>query len=493
MGPGASVFLQFLERSLQSYWQMLPVGPTGYGDSPYSSESTFAGEPLLIALEPLVESGLLRGSVAQRAARPSAHAVSFDEVRAARQACLRAAFATFQQQPGRRTGLERFRSEEAAWLEDFVLFRAIKERHGGRAWTTWPIELRARERTALDDARATLADEMAFHAFVQYVFSQQWRSLRERANSHGVGLIGDVPIFVAHDSADVWAHPELFKLDDAGMPRVVAGVPPDYFSASGQRWGNPLYEWQVHEASGFAWWIHRLKAALARFDVVRLDHFIGFHRAWEIPAACPTAVEGVWRRGPGEALFSALEEEVGGGRGRGLPLLAEDLGCTTSGVTALRDRFKLPGTKVLQFAFGNDPSAHDFLPHNYPRRSVVYTGTHDNDTIRGWFDRPTGGSDGASPDDEKQRQLAREYLAIRDDAEVHWAFIRAALASVAMTAIVPLQDALGLGSEARMNRPGTTGGNWRWRATAAHLSPALEERLSLLTHTYGRDHDKTRA
>jgi 4-alpha-glucanotransferase len=429
--------------------------------------------------------------------------VSFGEVQVTRGEALREAFVAFERRPGSSSELDRFRRAEREWLEDYVLFCALKDAQGGRAWTTWPDALRRRDPGALARAREELAAAIRFHAFVQLVFAAQWRSLRERAVQNGVWLIGDVPIFVAHDSADVWAHPELFALGPDGAPRAVAGVPPDYFSATGQRWGNPLYEWRVHAADGFAWWIARMQNALSRFDAVRLDHFIGFYRYWEIAATCPTAEEGVWRKGPRDAFFLALESALGGGHEAGLPLLAEDLGCTTPGVRALRDRFRFPGTKVLQFAFGHDPSAPDFLPHAYRRRSVVYTGTHDNDTAQGWYDDPRGekvavapadggrrqgrgGDDEPTAQNERERQKARDYLGLGAHGDVPWAFVRAALASVATTAIIPLQDLLGLGSAARMNRPGTTQGNWSWRATAADLSPVLAARLASLTTTFGR-------
>jgi 4-alpha-glucanotransferase len=467
---------------------MLPVGPTGYGDSPYSSESAFAGNPLLVALEPLVEQDLLSAGEADRAARPGSDHVHFEEVRPAREQCLRAAFAKFEAQPWRAPELARFSSREEDWLEDYVLYRAIKDSRGGQPWFAWPKELRSRDPLALVKARDELAREMRYHAFVQLEFETQWRELSEHAHARGIGLIGDVPIFAAHDSADVWAHPELFKLDQDGMPEVVAGVPPDYFSRTGQRWGNPPYAWKAHKKTGYAWWVRRIRAALERFDVVRLDHFIGFCRSWEIPASSPTAIEGGWRRGPGNELFVAVARALAEDGMAGLPLIAEDLGCTTRSVKALRDRFKLPGTKVLQFAFGSDPSAPDFLPHNYRRRSVVYTGTHDNDTIRGWFTRPSG--DGStSADDEGERRRACEYLGADGDEAVGWAFVRAALASVAATAILPLQDLLGLGSEARMNRPGTFEGNWSWRARPEDLSSELCERLASMTGTYGRAQD----
>jgi 4-alpha-glucanotransferase len=383
---------------------------------------------------------------------------------------VRAAFDRFQ---SRKKGWDRFqsfRAGNAAWLPDFSLYTALKRAHGGVQWTLWPTPLRARRPKALAEARRQLADELQFHAFEQWQFARQWDALRKYAESRGVALIGDLPIFVAHDSADVWAHPELFQLDAEGMPTVVSGVPPDYFSATGQRWGNPLYRWPLLKRRGYAWWIERMQKALERFSAVRLDHFIGFQRYWEIPAACPTAEDGKWMPGPGDSLFQALRRALGP-----LPLIAEDLGAITPAVKALRDRFELPGIRILQFAFGTDPSAPDFKPHNYPRRAVVYTGTHDNDTTVSWFEQRNH--------DERNQALA--YLGARGD-EIHWDLIRAALSSVADLAVVPMQDLLGLGAEARMNLPGTAVGNWAWRVSKRALSPALADRLGAMTRMYDR-------
>jgi 4-alpha-glucanotransferase len=484
VGPPSRALLAFLARAEQRWWQMLPVGPVGYGSSPYSAQSSFAGSPLLVALEPLVERRWLDPSAL--AAAPVLPQGRVDYARAAsfRDAALRAAFAAFRAgaSAADRRALDEFRHDARAWLDDFGLYRAIKRAHGEVEWTRWPAPLRDRDPGATERARSDHAEEVAFEAFVQWLFRDQWRALRAESVTHGVGLIGDVPIFVAHDSADVWSHRDLFHLDDEGMPTVIAGVPPDYFSVTGQRWGNPLYRWKRLRKQGYRWWIDRMRTALERFDAIRLDHFIGFQRYWEIPAGEPTAVNGRWMKGPGARLFDALRRELGE-----LPLIAEDLGAITPAVKRLRDRFRFPGIKILQFAFGTDPSAPDFKPHNYPRRAVVYTGTHDNDTTLGWFHEHGGGAATRDPaQTEKERRAAMHYLGVRDAREIHWDMIRAVQASVADTAIVPLQDALGLGTEARMNRPGTASGNWEWRAEEGALSADVAARLADLARTYDR-------
>jgi 4-alpha-glucanotransferase len=485
LGSSASRFLEFLESAAQGWWQMLPIGPPGYGRSPYSAQSAFAGSPMLVALEPLVNAGLLDRSAAANARPKAAARVDFERMSAGRDAHLHAAFDAFEALPkAARRGLERFRHDNDAWLDDFCLFRALKHAHGGGAWTGWPAPVRARQAHALKDARAALRREIAYEEFVQYQFAEQWSSLREQARSRGIGLIGDVPLYVAHDSADVWSRPHLFQLASDGMPSKVAGVPPDYFSKTGQRWGNPLYAWKRHEEEGFAWWTQRLRSALGRFDALRMDHFIGFCRYWEVLASSPTAANGRWRRGPGSRLFRAVRRGVGGGSR--LPLIAEDLGVTGPDVIALRDRWSLPGTKVLQFAFGDDPSAQSFLPHNFRRRAVVYTGTHDNDTTVGWYQAATSDGSRAAEALERERRAALRYVGGLDGEGIHWRFLRAAAASVANVAIFPLQDVLGLGSSARMNLPGTTDGNWAWRADASALTASLSGRLAALTRTYGR-------
>jgi len=340
---------------------------------------------------------------------------------------------------------------------------------------------RLREKRALDRARSELADELGYQRFLQFAFDLQWSRLRTRCRELGIGLIGDIPIFAAHDSADVWSHRELFSLDSQGRPEVVAGVPPDYFSTTGQLWGNPLYRWDVLRRRGYGWWIDRFRATFERFDAVRIDHFIGFHRTWEIPVDAPSAMHGRYLPGPGAHFFEKVGEALGE-----LPVIAEDLGVVTPEVKALRDRFGFPGMRVLQFAFGNDPEAPHYQPHNYPRRCVVYTGTHDNDTTMGWYLDRGGPASTRTPEEiAREHAFALRYLG-SDGREIHWDMIRAAMLSVADVAIVPLQDLLGLDSRARMNRPGTLAGNWEWRVRADRLTPALADRTALLAQTYGR-------
>jgi len=465
LGEEARRFVDFLAEAGQSWWQMLPVGPTGFGNSPYSAQSAFAGSPALVSLDRLADDGLLDAADRRRP----------------REDHLRAAFGAFRKRSPD-PGYAAFVAEAAPWLEDFALYRALKRAHREMQWTRWDPELRDRRPEALARARRELDDEIAYVRFQQWRFASDWRDLRAYAHARGVGLIGDMPIFVAHDSADVWQHRELFHLDDDGEPAFAAGVPPDYFSKTGQRWGNPLYRWSKLRADGYRWWVERFRATLSGFDAVRLDHFIGFVRYWAIPRSEPTAVQGRWMKGPGADLFTVVRRALGGE----LPLIAEDLGAVTPAVHALRRRFDLPGLKILQFAFGTDPQAPDFLPHNYERHAVVYTGTHDNDTTAGWFHDPGSGT--RSPaQTEKERRAALAYLGSEGaGSDIHWKMIRAATMSVANLAVVPAQDLLGLGTEARMNRPGVEQGNWSWRLPPDALTPALAARLRHLAATYGR-------
>jgi 4-alpha-glucanotransferase len=487
LGAGARRFIDFLAATGQAWWQMLPVGPVGYANSPYSAQSAFAGNPMLIGLDALVDDGLLERAVLDAAPRFRDERVDFGTVPAFREAHVRAAFARFQRgEKKARKKFEAFRHAERGWLDDFVLFRAIKRAHGESAWTSWDPDLRDRNRRALDRARRELGSELEFHAFEQYQFARQWSLLREYARTRGIGLMGDLPIFVAHDSADVWQNRDLFRLDAAGMPTVVAGVPPDYFSKTGQLWGNPLYRWSRMRKNKYAWWVARFATALERFDAVRLDHFIGFHRHWQVPGGAATAETGKYVPGPGIDLFRAVRKGLGS-----LPLVAEDLGNVTPEVKALRDKLELPGIKILQFAFGSDPSAPDFLPHNYSRRAVVYTGTHDNDTTVGWWnERPGGGSTRSWDQIQTERETALHYLGT-DGKTIHWDMIRMVMLSVANIAIIPAQDLLGLGSEARMNRPGVGEGNWEWRVPPGALGGAVAQRLTELTRTYGRSRGET--
>ena len=403
--------------------------------------------------------------------------VDHDAVATAKETLLRRAFGRFRAD---HLDFESFRDENAHWLADYALYMALKEVHQGAAWSTWERELVVREPKALDRCRATLADAVLYYEFVQFAFARQWRALRESCREKGIRLIGDLPIFVALDSADVWARPELFQLDAEGRPLVVAGVPPDYFSATGQLWGNPLYRWEEHAREKFAWWIARMEASTERVELVRLDHFRGFQAYWEVPADSLTAATGRWAMGPGTAFLEALREGLGG-----LPLIAEDLGEITSEVETLRDRFDLPGMRVLQFAFGGDPGTAFHLPHSYIRHCIAYTGTHDNDTAVGWF---RSDSSGSTQDHERhvfERDFALRYLGTDGD-EFHWDLIRAALGSVADTVIVPLQDVLGLDSRARMNTPGFARGNWTWRFAADQLTTSVCARLADMTAVYSR-------
>ncbi len=471
LGPAARRFVDFLAAARQGLWQILPLGPTGFGDSPYQCFSAFAGNPLLISPELLVEEGLLDAGDLRGAPSGDATRVDFAALIPWKRALLaRAArrFAAEAGQGGAAREYERFCSEHA-WLEDFALFMALKEAHRGAPWSAWGRDIARRAPGALERWRARLAAASHEQRFSQFVFHRQWRALRRHAAQRAVRLIGDLPIFVAHDSADVWANRELFSLDERGRPTVVAGVPPDYFSATGQLWGNPLYRWDVLAGRGYDWWIERLRGALELVDVVRIDHFIGFTRYWEVPGTAQDATQGRWVPGPGAALCRALREALGG-----LPIIAEDLGEVTPEVEALRDAFELPGMRVLQFAFGGDAD-NPFLPHNYPARCVAYTGTHDNDTALGWF--------AAAPAEE--RSFAQRYLA-RSGEDFAYDAIRAVMSSVAERAIVPVQDVLALGSEARMNRPGVADGNWAWRLAPDALGDWHAARLREMAELYGR-------
>lgn len=471
LGADAYRFVDWLAQAGQSLWQVLPLGGIGPGGSPYMSPSAFAGNPLLVDLAELASHGWL--DEADLAPHPGfeAQRVRFDLVvpwRMERLARAAARFALDASDEHRR-GFAAFCEAQRAWLDDFALFMLLSELHPGVEWHAWPAALAAREPAALDEARSRHAPRLDFWRFVQWCFHRQWSALRRHAHERGVRLVGDAPIFVAGHSADVWAQRALFELDPAGRPTVVAGVPPDYFSATGQRWGNPLYRWEAHAADGYAWWIERLRHLLGLVDLVRIDHFRGFASYWEIPAGEPTAVIGRWRAGPGVPLFDALARALGP-----LPLVAEDLGLITRDVEALRRTLGLPGMRVLHFAFGGDAS-HRYLPHNHEHDTVVYTGTHDNDTTLGWWRSAS----------EHERDFARRYLAT-DGHEIAWSLLRAAIASVADTAIAPLQDVLSLGSEARMNRPGDGDGWWTWRFETWQLGPAHAQRLAELCRLYGR-------
>lgn len=470
LGPQAHAWVDTLVRAKQRWWQILPLGPTGFGDSPYQCFSAFAGNPNLISPQLLQESGLLDAADIAGAGF-SAERVDYGAVMAFKNKILGRAWENFQagRSPNLRGDFDQFRRENAGWLDDFTLFIALKEAHGGRSWQQWPGPLKVREPAALRHARNTLADPIGRHSFRQFLFARQWTRLKRHANERGIRIIGDTPIFVAGDSADVWANPELFLLNERHEPTVVAGVPPDYFSATGQLWGNPLYNWPALKKSGYAWWVRRLREMLKQVDLIRLDHFRGFEAYWEVPAGMPTAEKGRWVTGPGGDLLETLRRELGE-----LPLIAEDLGLITPEVEELRDQFELPGMRILQFAFDGERD-NPYLPHNFVRNTVVYTGTHDNDTTRGWYQSVS----------EELRDRVRRYLG-RDGRDIAWDFIRLAWSSVADYAVVPLQDLLNLGAEARMNIPGRGEGNWNWRLSDGMVNAGVLDRLAELTITYGR-------
>ncbi|HWE23596.1 MAG TPA: 4-alpha-glucanotransferase [Myxococcales bacterium] len=473
VGPEAIAWIDRLSAAGQSFWQALPLGPTGYGDSPYQALSSFAGNALLISPDWLVEDELLRASDCAGQSFPPAR-VDFDAVKRFKYALLETAFRNFTAGAGRdlRPAFEEFGRSEAHWLDDYALFRALKEKYGGASYLDWPEELVRRVPRALDRARSELLGRVEIVRFSQFLLFRQGARLKDYARAKGVRLIGDVPFFVSPDSSDVWANPELFLLDEEQRPRVVAGVPPDYFSAHGQLWGNPIYDWDALRARGYRFCIDRLRAVLAHVDAIRLDHFRGFAAAWHVPFGAPTAQSGQWEPGPGADFFRTLQRALGG-----LPFLAEDLGLITPDVSALRDQFQLPGTRVLQFAFdGHGDNPH--LPENYLPNLVAYTGTHDNPTTRGWYDDLP----------ESARGNLWRYLkrAPGTAADVSPALLRVLWSSVAALAIAPLQDVLNLGKEARMNQPGSAEGNWRWRSTDEMLSSPAFESLGELTRAFGR-------
>ncbi|MFO0565419.1 MAG: 4-alpha-glucanotransferase [Polyangiaceae bacterium] len=467
LGPSARAFADHLAAAGITWWQTPPVVPPGYTGSPYDSPSAFAGSPWLVSLTDLAADGLLDAADATLTLRDGA---TFAEIQAFREPWLRKAHARSVARAAQRDtdDLEVLRATNP-WLRDWALFSALKRRFPDQAWCEWDAELAARKATALERAANELADEISYHEHVQLWFRRQWRRLREHCAQRNVALLGDVPMFVAHDSADVWSHREAFFLDETGKPTVVAGVPPDPFSATGQLWGNPLYRWDYMQRRGFDWWMARLGETLERFDAVRLDHFIAFHRYWEIPSGATDARVGRFVQVPGDALFERARELFGG-----LPFLAEDLGIVTPEVHALRDRFRVPGMRVLQFAFGSD-EPNDYRPHRFVQNTAVYTGTHDNDTTVGWY--------AAASDAERQRVVA--YLG-GVSGQIQWDLVRAALASVANLAVFPIQDVLGLGSESRMNTPGTVEGNWSFRVKPEALTPELAERLRGLCGLYER-------
>jgi 4-alpha-glucanotransferase len=482
LGPSAYRFVDFLTASRQSLWQVLPLGPTGYGDSPYACYSAFAGNTLLISPEDLIREGLLSASDLPGASNQPDDQINFSETYKLKDAVLHEAYKRYKKTADTKlqSEFEGFARRSSKWLDDYALFRALKDAHKGLAWNDWQPLLARRTPTALDRAREELSEQIEAQMFYQFLFFRQWFALKNYANQNGIKIVGDLPIFVTQDSADVWTNPEQFKLDKDGAPIVVAGVPPDYFSRTGQLWGNPLYNWERMQLEGFGWWIERVRATLTVVDIVRVDHFRGFAACWEIPGGDKTAEHGQWVDAPGRKLFQAIRNELGE-----LPIIAEDLGVITPDVVALRDDFEFPGMRILQFGFGGDSKNMD-LPHNYERNVVAYTGTHDNDTTVGWFHSVAGeGSIRSAEQIERERTFCCDYLETDGD-EIHWDFIRALWASVANTAIVPLQDLLGLGTAARMNLPNSTSGNWSWRFRDGELTEEIGLRLKKLTELYSR-------
>jgi 4-alpha-glucanotransferase len=482
-GTEAYCFIDFLKQSGNKLWQVLPLNPTGYGDSPFQCFSASAGNPLLISLEKLTEKRVL--SQADLELRPvfPGNKVDYGAAFHFKIPVLTKAAQTFlkRTEGNERRDFEQFGEANASWLDDFALFMACKNAHNGVPWTEWAADIANREPRALQEWTGRFTAEIAVIKYWQFEFFQQWQALRFYAHEHGIRIIGDIPMYVAHDSADVWANRELFSLERKGNPQRVAGVPPDYFSATGQLWGNPIYNWDLLKSAGYKWWIERFRAALRLYDIVRIDHFRGFEAYWEVPASERTAMNGRWIKGPGAELFSILRQELGE-----LPIIAENLGVITAEVEQIRHQFGFPGMAILQFAFGNDPQGPTFLPHNYVRNLVAYTGTHDNDTTLGWWNSEGTIDSIRTPADVlKERAFARTYLGSVNEP-MNWAMIRAVLASVADTAIIPLQDVLGLGTEARMNLPGTSGGNWRWRFQTGALSSELAAQLRELNKAYDR-------
>lgn len=482
IGSEAYRFIDFLERAGHKLWQVLPLNPTGYGDSPFQCFSAIAGNPLLISLDRLVESGILAEQDVANPPRFPLDQVDFGAVFTYKMPLLGKAAQNFLGNAGaERQVFENFCRDNAAWLDDFSLFIACKNAHRGVAWPQWDPAIARRDPAAIQHWTARLSGEIAVIKFWQFEFFRQWQALREYAHARGIQVIGDIPIYVAHDSADVWANREFFFLDPQGNPTKVAGVPPDYFAATGQLWGNPIYNWERLKATGYRWWIDRFRSALRLYDIVRIDHFRGFEAYWEVPATDRTAEHGHWVKGPGAELFSIIQAELGE-----LPIIAENLGVITPEVEHIRHQFGFPGMAILQFAFGNDPQGPTFRPHNYERNLVAYTGTHDNDTVVGWWNsKPGAGSIRTAEDIKKEHAFARAYLGFTDEP-INWVLIRGVLSSVADTAIIPMQDVLGLGGEARMNLPGSASGNWRWRMRPGLLTPELAAPLRQMNEAYDR-------
>ncbi|MFH0811350.1 MAG: 4-alpha-glucanotransferase [Pseudomonadota bacterium] len=474
VGPWAYQFADFLASTRQTYWQVLPFNLTDpiHYNSPYHSISAFAGNPLLISPEVLLQEGLLMGSEFESLPQFPEEQVDFQGVIQYKEKLFHLTFERFKMKNDR-AGYEQFYGDNAFWLEDFSLFMALKSHFHGKVWSEWPAELRDRHLKALQSARSELNDTVQKERFLQYIFFKQWVTLKQYCNRKGIQIIGDIPIYVDHDSVDVWTNPEFFKLDEKKLPSVVAGVPPDYFSRTGQRWGNPIYQWDGLKEQGYTWWFQRINHSLKLFDWVRIDHFRGFVAHWEIPATEKTAINGRWVEAPAMDFFAQMVKQI-----PRLPIIAEDLGIITPDVREVMNYFHFPGMKVLLFAFGSDVATNPYAPHNHIKNCVVYTGTHDNNTIRGWLETETTFED-------KERLF--RYLGQKvNEKEIHWELIRLGMMSVADTAMFPMQDILGLGKEARMNLPGTKEGNWKWRFSPKQLSDSLANNLLAMTEIYGR-------
>jgi len=471
LGQGAFRFIDFLVKAKQKYWQILPLGPTGFADSPYQCFSSHAGNPNLIDLDLLVKKHLLRQEDLDGIPYLDEGKVDFGSLHTVRSPLLEKAFVAFTEHADNtdKLRLRNFIKDQSDWINDYALFMAIKEHFQQKPWYLWDEPVKRKEAEAIKHLHSLLQDRIDYHKFLQYLFFIQWIDVKEYAHKKKIRIIGDIPLYIALDSSDAWANPELFEFDEKRNPIRVGGVPPDYFSKTGQLWGNPLFRWDVLKMTGYKWWIERIKTNLFLFDIIRIDHFRGFVAYWAVPYSEKTAINGKWIPGPGKDFFETLQKEF-----IDMPIIAEDLGVITPDVEELRDGFSLPGMKILEFAF-DSAEANDYLPHNYPKNCVVYTGTHDNDTVVGWF----------KDSKEEDRKYMLDYLNCEGN-NINWSFIRLAWASVANTAIVPMQDVLGLDSSGRMNLPGTTTNNWTWRAKTVDFSDPVAEKLAHLTILYGR-------
>lgn len=473
LGDEAFKFVDFLINSGQKLWQIFPLGPTGYGDSPYQCFSAFAGNPLLISLSELKKIGLLSSEDLNHGEDFDSAKIDYGRVLNFKMELLKKAYENFKAKDDflLNNKFKRFCNENTEWLDDYSLFRAVKTHFGDKCWCDWDDkEIILREEEAIERYSEMLADSVKFRKFIQFTFFQQWSAIKSYANGNGIKIVGDIPIFISYDSSDAWANPELFLFDEDRKPVKVAGVPPDYFSETGQLWGNPIYNWDAMKKTKFSWWIERIKANLVTADIIRVDHFRGFAQYWGVDAHEETAINGKWYDSPGQELFDAIREELGR-----LPIIAEDLGLITQDVIELRDHFELPGMKILQFGFDESLDS-EHIPHKTIKNSVIYTGTHDNDTIKGWYDTIN----------DKEKEIVNDYLRIRNAKNISWEFIQAAFSSVADIAIVPLQDVLSVGSEGRMNTPGLASGNWQWRYESEYLTDDIIVNLEKLTKLYSR-------